>query len=766
MSKKNKRTTGGKKTNTNVENNKPNYGKYNDQINKVNHFIYSSVVSQSKTDSQAFRNLAITELKTLVDGIQITDYLLIDSKPELPHKEFVECCFNLGTLIKNWVEVDLETNGNNYTEQHTKLFKDAISYLMLIIRVKFQDFKTTEQISSIYTKLCFYNQVDPNVCLRYLHEALLIDTTNPIIHYNLGFIYSKLNKLELSLIHYKLSNRLIETVKNENGVGLDGEAKRRMYLNNYNGITFIYRSIKQWPEALFYLKQAETIDADDPDIQNQLGVVYTEMRRTDLAEHSYLRAIENYKRSFISGNQEFLLSEIYLNYGHMFSYNGDNNKSIDCYNKALSISPKFSLPFQNKIMNLSYIFDQLEDKMYILNQHKLVNRLYKHGDGIKYKFDRDFFNLSNTNDKINIGIVSGDFVDHPVSYFIGTLLRSYNTSKFSITCYSECLINTELFNKDIKFKFIKNMSQDAAADLIYNDNIHILFDLAGHTAFNRLDVFAMRPSPVQVTYIGYPYSTGLKEMDYRITDQVCDNSTISQKFYTEQLIFTKGCFLCYDSKEKPQLAQQQPFLKNGWITIGCFNRLNKISDKLIAGLNYLMQTNAKIRLVFKTKALLNTNVRSTFLQKFDKGVRERINIIDCNITHIQHLEEYNNLDIAIDTMPYSGTTTSCEALLMGVPVYTFYDNVTYFHPQNVTASILTHSHNDFKEWIIDDNQDAFQILSNKIIALEKHDTEFWRNLKQDTRTKFLTGDVCNGGKWIKDFEELLLNLYTKRIEQI
>lgn len=764
MSKKNKRVNSTKKPSNNQT--QPNYGKYNDQINKINHFIYSSVMSQSKTDSQTFRNLAITELRSLVDGIQITDYLLIDSKPELQHKEFTECCFNLGTLIKNWVEIDLEMNGGNYTEKHTKLFRDAISYLMLIIRVKFQDFKTTEQISSIYTKLCFYNQGDPNVCLRYLHEALLIDTVNPIIHYNLGFIYSKLNKLELSLIHYKLSNRLIETALNENGLGLDNEAKRRMYLNNYNGITFIYRSIKQWPEALFYLKQAETIDSNDPDIQNQLGVVYTEMRRTDLAERSYLKAIENYKRSFISGNHEFFLSEIYLNYGHMFSYNGDNNKSIDCYNKALSISPKFSLPFQNKIMNLSYIFDQLEDKMYILNQHKLVNKLYKHGDGTKYKFDGDFFNLSCTDGKINIGIVSGDFVDHPVSYFIGTLLRSYDTSKFNITCYSECLIDTGLFNKDIQFKFIKNMSQDAAADLIYNDRIHILFDLAGHTAFNRLDVFAMRPSPISVTYIGYPYSTGLKEMDYRITDQICDNATVSQPFYTERLIFTKGCFLCYDSKDKPELSKEQPFLKNGWITIGCFNRLNKISDKLISGLNYLMQNNAKIRLVFKTKALLNKNVKTAFLQKFDKMVHERILIKDCNITHVQHLEEYNNIDIAIDTMPYSGTTTSCEALLMGVPVYTFYDNITYFHPQNVTASILTHSHNDFKEWIIDDNENSFEILLNKITALEKMNNIHWQNLKQDTRKKFLTGDVCNGGKWIKDFEELITGMYNKRITKI
>ena len=251
-------------------------------------------------------------------------------------------------------------------------------------------------------------------------------------------------------------------------------------------------------------------------------------------------------------------------------------------------------------------------------------------------------------------------------------------------------------------------------------------------------------------------------MDYRITDNICDNSEISQPFYTEQLIFTKGCFLCYDSKDKPDLTLEQPYLKNGWITIGCFNRLNKINDVLIRGLNYLMTNNNNIRLVFKTKALLNLNVKNAFLEKFDKNVRERISVKDCNITHIQHLEEYNNIDIAIDTMPYSGTTTSCEALLMGVPVYTFYDNVTYFHPQNVTASILTNSHPEFKDWIINNDINCFNNLLNKITILEKQDNVFWGNLKLDIRNKFLTGDVCNGEKWINDFQDLLIDLYTKK----
>lgn len=741
------------------------YGKYKTTIENINNLIYSSIVSKPPEQSQKFRILAIKELQNIIDKLDITDYLLIDCKPELSTDAFVECCFNLGTLIKNFTEIDLEVKNHRYTKEHEQKFKDAIFYLIKIIRVKFYDIHAIDQISSIYTKLCFYNETNTDICLQFLHDALLVDTTNPIIHYNLAFIYARINKLDSSLIHYKLSNKLITVNNNEHR--FDDNMKINMYLNNYNGLSFIYRSIKQWPEALYYLKKAEELKPDDPDILNQLGVVYTEMRRTDLAENSYLSAIKNYEKTLISSNAKQLLSEIYLNYGHMFSYNGDNNKSIEYYNKSLSVSPNFHLPFQNKIMNLSYIFDNLEDKMYILKQHQLINKLYKHGNG-KYKFDNNFFNSNLSNGKINIGIVSGDFVDHPVSYFISNFLKKYNINNFKITCYSECVIDTKLFNEKICFKFIKNMSQEMAADLIYNDNIHILFDLAGHTAFNRLDVFALKPSPIQITYVGYPFSTGLNEMDYRITDAVCDNIEISQKFYSEKLLFTKGCFLSYKSNDIPQLSKQ-PFLQNGWITLGCFNRLNKINDRLINGLNIMLLKNKTIRLVFKTKALLNHMVRTDFINKFDKSVRDRINVKDCNITHFQHLLEYNNIDVAIDTMPYSGTTTSCEALLMGVPVFTFYDNTTYFHPQNVTSSILKHSHPDFCDWIINDipeNKQPFYDLLNKINDLQSKNNSFWQNLKNDIRNKFLSGDVCNGDKWVNDFQQLLFNLYQNKKSEL
>jgi predicted O-linked N-acetylglucosamine transferase (SPINDLY family) len=739
---------------------------------EVNNYVSLSIDSTDIKIVQKYRGDAMNLLQKFVDCLDVTDYLLIDSKPRIPENIYCESYFTLGTLYKSFVETEIETakellkkNELNRSDKvillsssNEELFRKAIGCFNMILRVRFEDNFALAQIVSIYTQLCWFSQTDLNRGLQFSQEALLYSPDNETIHYNLAFIYQRLNRLELAIIHYKISLTLSKNkykefdAKRKNALE-DGEESRRLILNNYNGISCIYRSIKQWPEALHYLLRAQEIDGSDPDIQNQLGVVYTEMRRTDLAEVAYTNAIKNYKRSFISSDPTFFLAELYLNLGHMHSYNGDNDKSIENYNKSLQVCPNFALPFQNKIMNLSYLFDQLEDKSYIYNQHKLVNRLYKVDKNLNFKFDKSFFGT----EKINIGIISGDFVDHPVSFFISTFLKRFDTSRFTITCYSECVINTKIYNSQLKFKTIKHYSSSAASQMIYNDNIHILFDLAGHTAFNRLDIFANKPSPIQITYIGYPYSTGLDKMDYRITDNICDGDfSVSQEFYTERLLALDNCFLCYDPDVKGEGKTHllKPRERDGWINIGCFNRINKITDSVIGYFNDILLHFQKTRFIFKTKALINNSIKQKFINKFDKSVRSRIIVLDCTLSHDDHLLTYNQVDFAIDTFPYSGTTTTCEALYMGVPVFSLYDSQYYFHAQNVSCSILRNSDLDF--YVVDTKEDLFE----KIKVLSGRDSNFWKGLKGDVRAKFLGGRVCDGELYIKNLQNLLTDLFT------
>lgn len=711
---------------------------------------------------------AIQEYETILSCVDITDYLLIGSENKyIPKNTYIDCYYKLGTFYKTLAEkliTDKKQKNTNYVleENEEQVFRRGIFCFITVRRVDFEHSASITQLMSIYSQLCYYTQHDLMKALSYLTEALVFSPQNTNINYNLGFVYQKLNKLELSLTHYKLA---IYT----NTYSVTDVTERTFnFINCYNGISSIYRSIKQWPESLHYLLKAKDVDENEPNINNQLGVVYTEMRRTDLAELHYKKAIENYEKSLIPVNSKDLLAEIYLNMGHMFSYNGDNNGSIDCYNKALEICPKFILAFQNKIFNLCYLYHQLDDKKYVSQQHKKINVLYKAlgYNQYKYTFDDLKRNLK-SNCKINVGIISGDFIDHPVSFFIKTFLTDYNPEVFDVFCYSECIIDTGILNSKLKFKFIRHKTTKEVCDMIYNDKIHILLDLSGHTAFNRMDVFYVKPAPIQISYIGYPYTTGISNMDYRITDSICDNEE-SQKFYSEKLIYFKNCFLCYtpynqkmkNVNELPKLSDLQPYLTNGYLTFGCFNRLNKINDSVIDLFNRILLRYPTCKFIFKTKAILNYNISEKFLNKFDKSVVDRITLLDCTILHEQHLSEYNKIDISIDTFPYSGTTTSCESLLMGVPVLTYYDNVNYYHPQNVTASILKNS--NLENYIYTNTNDdgnknsIFSKIDNLL-----NDVTVWKKFKTNIRYSFMNGKVCDTKEYMKNFENTIFDLIKK-----
>lgn len=760
--------------NPNEEDKLNNIKNYLELTNEANKNI--DLFLKSDKNKEYYRINACNYLNKLVSSIDFKEYLLIDSTPDVSQKVYIESYFTLGTLLKNVVEdlvnrkkEELLKNNANRKEQipleltnfEYAIFNKSIECFVSILRVEFENNDAIQQLISIYTQLTFFNQDNLKKCIEYLNAALLISPDNSTVHYNLGFIYQRLNSIELSLIHYNISNRILLLEKDLNQTS---EEATRLIINNYNGISSIYRNLKLWPQSLHYSLKAKELLPFDPDINNQLGVIYTELRRTDLAEECYKTAIKYYKNSFISTDPNFLLCEIYLNYGSMNAYNGDNVKSIECYNETLKICPLAISAFQNKLLNLNYIFDQLPDdnKLYITDQHKIINRLYK---PLKSEAQTKIFNfnLIKNQDKINIGIVSGDFIDHPVSYFISTLLKKFNSDRFNITCYSECIINTELFNKKLKFKLIKNKSAHQAAEIINNDNIHVLLDLSGHTSHNRLDIFSLKPAPIQITYIGYPFTTGLQEMDYRITDSICDGDlSISQKFYTEKLICLKNCFLCYDptpisNNEIPKIVDC-PKIKNGeFLTIGCYNRLNKITETVIDQFNKLLLNNSFVKFVFKTKALINKNIKETFIKQFDESVRNRIMILDCTLTHEGHLKTYNQVDIAIDTFPYSGTTTTCEALYMGTPVFSMYDSTTYFHPANVSCSILKNS--NMEEFVFN----SFDELSLKINILQNQPTEYWKTFKQNMRNKFITGKVCDQNEYINNIQELFVELYNRNI---
>lgn len=670
---------------------------------------------------------AAAALDKLLKDIELTDYLIPTyeiPRGQISKKDLIEAYFTLGSIYKSVFDdyARKNTSTNAYSD---KLFLKSLQNLFCADKLDIGNSDHEKQIVSIYTQMCYLTQDNNELTLRYLREAHNIYPCNAIINYNLGHMLQKNNQVQESIVYYKLA--------------VSQTTETSTVTNSLNSIGTAYKTLREWNHALYYLAQAVDLVPTDPDVNSNLGIVYMELRDTASAIKCYNVAIKNYKRSVISPNKDTLLASIYLNLGAVYAHDGENKKSIEVYDKALSVMPKYILPMQNKLMNTLYTWDYSVRGLHeFTRQHKLINNFL---DAVPVTLEKKPRGIR----PIRVGFVSGDFLEHPVSFFISGFLERH-TDAFRVTCYSQIYTQQAPSMKiGAKYKVIANMSTDACVELIRNDGIDILVDLSGHTFRNRLDIFAKRAAPVQITYIGYPYTTGLVNMDYRITDNICDNESC-QDYYTEKLLFLDRCFLAYNATP-PALAHTQGTDKK--LRIGCFNRLNKFSDNVYKLFTRILNEIPDAVLVFKTKALLDPVQIKKFVERI--GVhKDRIQILKTTILHSNHIKEYNNVDISLDTFPYSGTTTSCEALSMGVPVYTLYNNTVYYHPQNVTASLLLNS--GLPEFVCDSES----IMLEKLKAIDRSE-KAKEAVKIKTRQKFLAGNVCNISDFIEKFEELLKN---------
>ncbi|MBR4384356.1 MAG: hypothetical protein IKP64_12460 [Selenomonadaceae bacterium] len=274
--------------------------------------------------------------------------------------------------------------------------------------------------------------------------------------------------------------------------------------------------------------------------------------------------------------------------------------------------------------------------------------------------------------KIRVGFISGDFFNHVVIRWSGYLLTAPNKNFFDTYLYSAGKNQdniTEYFRSTAQnWREIATLTDEKAAKLIRDDEIYILFDLSGHTAGNRLRVAAYRPATVQICGIGYMNSTGLDCFDYFLSDVHCAGD---ESWFTEKLIYMPQTHFTYMAPAEKKILDEPPCLRKGYVTFGSFNNFVKVTDKMLTVWKKILARVPNSRLLLKHK-VFDTDESKNFIGERLEALGFDISRVDMRGYSPDHLEQYNDVDIALDTFPYTGGVTTCEAFWMGVPVVSLY----------------------------------------------------------------------------------------------
>lgn len=581
-------------------------------------------------------------------------------------------------------------------------------------------------------------------------RLLYFDPTNPKLHFTIALSYLKQGLLE------------------------EGRSFLRLCLHfdplNVGALLelgIVLRSFQN-DEAIKLLERARNISPDTVSVLNTLGVLYVEVNRFEDALSTFLSVLDKTSkdptpvnldvRFKVLGNLGTLLSSMGRN-SEALSYIIESEKTAICINhlqtKFLIINYLYPTEASEILKNMS-ASEIVEDNVYdiIYKNHLLVNSPIE--DSHKNIYD---FSKRQHNDKIRVGYVSSDFRNHVVSKFLYYIFEKCNKEKFELYCYSNYKAEdqlTEFFKKHSNFKQIHVLNAIDASKLIYEDNIDILIDLNGNTSGSRFDIFATKPAPVQVTYLGYPNTSGLSQMDYRITDGIADNINSNQK-YVEKLLriddIANVSFVNYFhghvSDDSYNITCKYP---DDVIILGAINRPPKNSVQFLSCIREILKRIPNAKLLIKFNSINEQDAMKALYMKELEVDSSRLVVRSYVQSQHEYNQLFNQIDILLDTFPYSGTTTTCDALFMGTPVITMLGPV---HSHNVSASIISrmkfNDEHEVNKFIANDSNDYI----TKTVNLA-NDRVKLRSYKKELRDIFLKSQ--DHDVFVSAYEKLLENI--------
>jgi predicted O-linked N-acetylglucosamine transferase (SPINDLY family) len=505
----------------------------------------------------------------------------------------------------------------------------------------------------------------------------------------------------------------------------------------------VYFDQSRYPLAAEAFAAGLALEPDFSNMRNNLAVSLIEAWRIEegVAELKRLRA-ENYD----SPQTQNCFGRVYRECGRI-------DEAVAEYRKALATQPESHNAWDNFLLTLNY------------SQHVSPTELYAEHRRYGAKFAKPYdapVAKPLSGRRLRVGYVSPDFRLHVVACFFEPILLNHDRERFEVFCYYNHRIEDQVTERlrSIAEHWLDciHISDDELAKRIRDDGIDILVDLAGHTADNRLPVFALKPAPLQATYLGYPSTTGLAAIDYRFTDAWADPPGESDRLCTEQLVRLPRSYFCYRPLDDSPEVGALPALANGWITFGCFNNFPKVSEQFLEAVARILRRVPNARLLLKARPLDLPEVAAGVREKFAKwGIdAARLELRGWAPKILHHLAIYNEVDIALDSFPYNGATTTCEALWMGVPVVSVVGNR---HAARAGSSLL---HAAGLEDLLAQTIDEYVETAVRLAG----DVDRVAGLRAGLRERMRASPLMDGPGLARAFEASYLELWQRKLDEL
>jgi predicted O-linked N-acetylglucosamine transferase (SPINDLY family) len=366
-----------------------------------------------------------------------------------------------------------------------------------------------------------------------------------------------------------------------------------------------------------------------------------------------------------------------------------------------------------------------------------------------------FTNSKEPGRMLRVGFMSGDFRHHACAYFLRGLLFNFDRTRIQPVCYMTNNIMdslTTMFMNAFEMRQFAETDDDTLAATIVADRIDILIDCAGQFEGNRLPSLIPRVAPIQCTFLGYPNTTGMPTMDYRIVDAITDPPE-NDSHLSEKAARLPGCFLCFTpSRDSPEVGVRD---MNAPISFGSFNRLDKVTDGTLDVWCRVLAANPTSTMTIKSR-MMTRELMDAAIQRFtSRGIEaSRIIASDYVPDTRSHLSMYRNIDIALDAFPYNGTTTTCESIWMGVPVVTLRGNT---HRARVGTSLLTALG---LEQLIASDADQYVQIASQLAA----DRTALAAMRTGLRPRMAASPLCDDVGYSRKFEALLREMWARWCE--